>query len=84
MSHLKVKDVLAALKKADPEADFCMFSDFGTVALQHIAVYNGEYHRPLGNKLVLEHVNGHFVGVGNPGNFDGIEVPELVDDLTRP
>ena len=67
---MKVRDLVAALQKADPNLDVCLFADDDVQAVNDVGVWSGAYHRPMGAKMALERVQGTYVGLGNPGDFD--------------
>jgi hypothetical protein len=70
---MKVRELIAALSKADPEADVCYFSDdrSGAQSLEYVAVWRGAYDRTMqSNALRSEQVEASFVGLLNPGDFE--------------
>jgi hypothetical protein len=69
MRSLKVKDLLAALSKADPEMDVCLFTEQGVLGVDYVEVWSGEYSRTNGLEGVLEKVDGEYVGIGQPGEY---------------
>lgn len=70
---MKVWELMAALAKADPEAEVCCFGDSvsGAQSLENVAVWSGDYDRTMrSNALRTEQVHGPFVGLLNPGDFE--------------
>ena len=76
---MKVKELIAVLQKADPEMDVCNFSDFSVRSLEDVGIYNGEYKAPLGLKLIMEQKKCEYVGLGNPGDFEGLDIHSIKD-----
>lgn len=74
---MKVKDVIAALSKADPELLVCQFTDGGPHEVEDIGVFKGPHSVSTAPKLVWGFGNGEYVGIGNPGDY---EASALVED----
>ncbi len=81
---MKVKDLISALQKADPEMDVCDFQDSSVIGFDDVAIYKGKYKVAHGNKLIMTQKEGDYVGIGNPGDFEGLNssVCEHIKDLT--
>jgi len=81
---VKVKDLISALQKADPEMDVCEFQCSSVIGFDYVAIYKGRYKVAHGNKLIMTQKEGDYVGIGNPGNFEGLDfsVCEHIKDLT--
>ncbi|MDO8729527.1 MAG: hypothetical protein Q7K26_06660 [bacterium] len=69
---MKVHEILEALKNADPNMDVCLFADDSVFSVEDVNVWSGEYRRPFGAKVIFESINGTYVGLGNPGNYDSL------------
>jgi hypothetical protein len=83
---VKVKHMIAALQKADPELDICGFNDYSITSIEDVNICEGKYKLPLGQKLIMTEKEGRYVGLGNSGDFEGINqfsVCNPVEDLTE-
>jgi hypothetical protein len=82
---MKVKQLIEALLKADPELDVCTFSDQGVVRLSahdhEVAVYEGEYETDNYPKLNVLYRCGQYVGLGNPANWDDLAPCDVVNPV---
>ncbi len=83
---MKVRDLLQALSQADPDDDVCVFTDAGSGAqtVNDVGVWQGKYDRILqSNAFHRETLEGQFVGLMNPGDYErSCEDFGLVNDLT--
>jgi len=77
---MKVKDLIAALSKADPESMVCQFTESGPEEVEDLGVFKGSYNMSMAPKMVWSRVNGEYVGVGNPGDY---EASAPVEDCER-
>ncbi|WP_321944447.1 hypothetical protein [Paraburkholderia tropica] len=70
---MKVRELIEALSKVDPEADVCCFTDerSGAKSLEYVALWEGVYDRRMkSNAMRYEDVQASFVGLLNPGDFE--------------
>ena len=77
---MKVKDLIAALSEADPEATVCQFTEDGSYEIENIGVFKGEYRTDMAPKLIWGYASGEYVGIGNPGDY---EVSNLQENCQR-
>jgi hypothetical protein len=64
---MKVRELMAVLAKADPDADVCCFSDdrSGAQTLENVAIWHGAYDRPTQeNWLRCDTIDAAFGGDG--------------------
>jgi hypothetical protein len=67
---MKVKDMIAALSKADPEGMVCQFTESGPEEVEDLGVFKGPYNFSMAPKMVWSRTSGEYVGIGNPGNYE--------------
>jgi hypothetical protein len=82
---MKVKDVIAALSKADPEGMVCQFTQSGPEEVECLGVFKGPYNLSMAPKMVWGRTCGEYVGIGNPGDYEAsapVESCEPIRTLT--
>lgn len=76
---MKVKELIAALLNADPELEVCYFSDLGVMSVENANLCEGSFERPYGRKLINEHCNSKYVGLGSAGDFECTAPNDIVN-----
>lgn len=66
---MKVGELIEALKQFDTELEVQVFHDIGAMTIDGPELYHGKYEDP-DNKKLFRVVEGYFVGIGNPADFD--------------
>ena len=79
---MKVKELIEALSKVDPELEVCTFSDswHGPDVVDSVAIYFG-VHQTSSIKAAKMRDTGSYVGLGLPGDFDYRIPPNMIEDL---
>jgi hypothetical protein len=67
---MKVKSLIEALQKFDPETEVGVLHDNGVMQATEVGLYTGEFQAGAGNKMILVAQTRPFVVVGNPGNYE--------------
>lgn len=81
---MKVKDLITALSRANPEMIVCQFTESGPEELRDLGVFKGDFNMDISPKLVWGRTSGEYVGLGNPGDYKvsaPCEVCEPIKDL---
>jgi hypothetical protein len=81
---MKVKELIEALAKADPEMTVCQFTEGGAEELEDLGVFKGNYLADISPKMIWSHASGEYVGLGNPGDYEEtapVEDCEPIRDL---
>ena len=66
---MKVKELIEALSKYDPELEVQSFHDRGPLVSEP-TLFRGRYEDPDNTKCIYVWKQGLFVGFGNPTDFD--------------
>lgn len=78
---MKVKDLIAALSKADPEMMVCQFTESGAEEVEDLGVFKGPYNFSMAPKMVWGRTSGEYVGIGNPGDYEATAPVEDCDPI---
>ena len=77
---MKVRDIIEALARTDPELTVCQFTESGPEEISDVGVFKGEYFTGMAPKLVWGRAHGEYIGLGSAGDF---EITALVSDCER-
>lgn len=66
---MKVKELIEALSKYDPELEVQSFHDIGPM-ISEPTLFRGRYEDPDNTKCIYVCKHGLFVGFGNPNDYD--------------
>jgi hypothetical protein len=68
---MKNRDLIAMLLHLDQDLEVCIFHDIGAMLVnEHVDVYQGLYEDPDNEKCIFKRIEGKFIGIGNPSDFD--------------
>lgn len=67
---MKVRDLIEALSKADPDLTVCQFTDDGPEEITDVGIFGGKYRIDTSPKLVWGDAEGIYAAIGNPGDFE--------------
>lgn len=78
---MKVKQLITALQKFDPELDIGVLHDNGVLSTYEVGMYEGLFINMDGDKLIGKRENKKFVVIGNPGNYKNPKYHDVCDPI---
>ena len=67
---MKVRDLIEALSKADPDLTVCQFTDNGPEEIMDVGVFGGAHLIDTSPKMIWGRAEGLYAAIGNPGDFE--------------